>query len=218
MGVQSPDDDVEGQEDVPLIPSPKNSSIPVSKRGGSALSSSREQTDSEISAKKVKRLRRKKRDAVHSPLVKYGSLMLLVAQLVGLVMLMRYSRTHTNGKDLYISSTAVFLMEVIKFCVCNAVVFFVNQASPKTYATEIYTNTWMAPVEIMKVSVPSFLYVIQNNLLYVALSNLDAATYQVCYQLKILTTALFSATMLQVCFYFVNASYRACPVHCSCAW
>ena len=51
-------------------------------------------------------------------------------------------------------------------------------------------------VEILKVSVPSFLYVVQNNLLYLALSNLDAVTYQVCYQLKILTTALFSATML----------------------
>jgi UDP-sugar transporter A1/2/3 len=64
------------------------------------------------------------------------------------------------------------------------------------YSAEIYTNTWMAPEEILKISVPSFLYVVQNNLLYLALSNLDAATYQVCYQLKIITTALFSATML----------------------
>ena len=44
-------------------------------------------------------------------LIKYGSLLLLVGQMVGLVLLMRYSRTHTDG-DLYLASTAVFMMEV----------------------------------------------------------------------------------------------------------
>ncbi len=45
-------------------------------------------------------------------LIKYGSLFLLVGQMVGLVLLMRYSRTHTNGDELYLASTAVFMMEV----------------------------------------------------------------------------------------------------------
>ena len=38
------------------------------------------------------------------------------------------------------------------------------------------------PLEILKLSVPSFLYTVQNNLLYYALSHLDAATFQVGYQ------------------------------------
>jgi solute carrier family 35 (UDP-sugar transporter), member A1/2/3 len=53
------------------------------------------------------------------------------------------------------------------------------------------------PQEVSKLALPSVLYTIQNNLLYKALSNLDAATYSVCYQLKILTTALFSVLLLK---------------------
>ncbi|KAG8904506.1 hypothetical protein FRB99_001639 [Tulasnella sp. 403] len=48
-----------------------------------------------------------------------------------------------------------------------------------------------------KLSIPAILYVIQNNLQFVAASNLDVATFQVTYQMKILTTAGFSVILLR---------------------
>ncbi|VDM29014.1 unnamed protein product [Toxocara canis] len=64
------------------------------------------------------------------------------------------------------------------------------------FYTEIYNDVIEKSRETLKVGVPALLYVVQNNLLFLALSKLDAATYQVTYQLKILTTAFFSVTML----------------------
>ncbi|KAF8343884.1 nucleotide-sugar transporter-domain-containing protein [Cantharellus anzutake] len=48
-----------------------------------------------------------------------------------------------------------------------------------------------------KLSIPAILYVVQNNLQFVAASNLDPAAFQVTYQMKILTTAAFSVLLLR---------------------
>lgn len=52
------------------------------------------------------------------------------------------------------------------------------------------------PEESVKLVVPAAVYAFQNNILYEALTYLDSVTYQVTYQLKILTTALFSVLVL----------------------
>ena len=46
-------------------------------------------------------------------------------------------------------------------------------------------------------AVPALLYVFQNNMLFFALSRLEPAVFQITYQLKIATTAMFSVLMLK---------------------
>lgn len=128
--------------------------------------------------------------------IKYAALALLVIQMVGLVLLMRYTRSHADPtQPLYLPSTAVCLMEATKLFICCVVIAY---QSGGNLLGELNRHVIQSPMEVLKVSVPAFLYCVQNNLLYLALTYLDASTYQVCYQLKILTTALFSATLLGV--------------------
>ncbi|XP_017558838.1 solute carrier family 35 member A3b [Pygocentrus nattereri] len=128
--------------------------------------------------------------------LKYVSLGVLVLQTTSLVLTMRYSRTLPTEGPRYLASSAVVCAEVVKIITCTVLVFkdgsFSVQALNLVLREEIINKPW----ETLKLAIPAGIYTLQNNVLYVALSNLDAATYQVTYQLKILTTALFSVSML----------------------
>jgi solute carrier family 35 (UDP-sugar transporter), member A1/2/3 len=52
-------------------------------------------------------------------------------------------------------------------------------------------------MDTLKLAIPAMAYTIQTFLLYVAIENLDAATFMVTYQLKILTTAFFTVLILK---------------------
>lgn len=65
------------------------------------------------------------------------------------------------------------------------------------FVSALHTTIIANPVDTFKICVPSFVYIVQNNLLYLSASHLDAATYQVTYQLKILTTAVFAVGILR---------------------
>ncbi len=60
-----------------------------------------------------------------------------------------------------------------------------------------HEHVWSDPWDGLKISVPALLYLVQNSLLYIALSNLTAPIFQVTYQAKLVTTALVSVAMLQ---------------------
>eukprot|EP00299_Pterocystis_sp_00344_P014795 c7350_g1_i1.p1 GENE.c7350_g1_i1~~c7350_g1_i1.p1 ORF type:complete len:331 (-),score=81.32 c7350_g1_i1:138-1094(-) len=122
-----------------------------------------------------------------------ASLVTLVIQNTALVLLLRYSRTMEGPR--YLSSTAVAMMEIAKFVTCVLVVA-IQSRSIRQFSTTIKEEIIDKPFDFVRLSIPSLLYTVQNNLLFLALTNLDAVVYQMCYQLKILTTAVFSVWML----------------------
>ncbi|XP_070701366.1 solute carrier family 35 member A3b [Pempheris klunzingeri] len=132
----------------------------------------------------------------HSSMLKHMSLGVLVLQTTSLVLTMRYSRTLKEDGPRYLASSAVVSAEVLKILTCTLLVLLENSFSVRAMNQLLKEEIVNKPAETMKLAIPAGIYTLQNNLLYVALSNLDAATYQVTYQLKILTTALFSVSML----------------------
>ncbi|KAI9484385.1 nucleotide-sugar transporter-domain-containing protein [Zychaea mexicana] len=124
------------------------------------------------------------------------SLIVLVVQNSTLVLMMRYSRiVQKPGQPMYIASTAVFLAEVLKIIACLAVMYHQQRYWSK-FVLVVRQEILGKPKETAKMLIPSSLYALQNNLLYVALSNLEAATFQVTYQMKIMSTAIFSVVLL----------------------
>mmetsp|Transcript_1789 Transcript_1789/g.2629 ORF Transcript_1789/g.2629 Transcript_1789/m.2629 type:complete len:397 (-) Transcript_1789:70-1260(-) len=173
-----------------LIPSPQSNGAATKKRTKTVVKAGKV-----VKKKLVKKKKIIRKENPQTKLIKYSALLMLVAQMVGLVLLMRYTRTNrAPDQPLYLASSAVFVMECMKFFLCSCVIAFQSESS---LFEELKEHVWNSPMEMVKLCVPSLLYTVQNNLLYLALTNLDASTYQVLYQLKILTTALFSALLLQ---------------------
>lgn len=110
---------------------------------------------------------------------KYLSCVVLVVQSVSLVMLLRYTRTKESG-DIFLNSTAVFLGEVVKTVACLYISWQDLPAGDfQTKYRALYKQVAGDGWAFLMMAVPSCLYAIQNNLLFIALSNLPAAVYQV---------------------------------------
>ncbi|CAN6656346.1 hypothetical protein TRVA0_029S00210 [Trichomonascus vanleenenianus] len=124
--------------------------------------------------------------------LKYISLMVLTVQNSSLILVMRYSRTMPGYDESgrYFVSTAVLLNEVLKLLICIAIRLH-SVKSIRALLRDVLSD------DIWHLAVPAFLYTLQNGLQFIAVSNLDAPTFQVTYQMKILTTAFFSVALLK---------------------
>ena len=150
------------------------------------------------------------------------SLVVLTVQNTTLVLTMRISRTRQNI-PMYLSSVAVMTDELMKLIVCTIMLLLAYRSvSRSDYSYQIVgmeeaggspgrgsrmsvlgfykffkSEVFKSKFDFFKMAVPAFLYAVQKNLLYLAISNLDAAVFQVAYQGKILTTALFAVIIMK---------------------
>ncbi|RDW94725.1 UDP-galactose transporter-like protein [Coleophoma crateriformis] len=114
---------------------------------------------------------------------------------------MHYSRVMpVLGGRRYLTSTAVFLNEVLKLTVSLTIAMYdiSRTLPPSTPATVLFEQLYMSVFsgDGWKLAIPAALYTLQNSLQYIAVSNLDAVHFQILYQMKILTTAVFSVMLL----------------------
>jgi solute carrier family 35 (UDP-sugar transporter), member A1/2/3 len=129
--------------------------------------------------------------------IKWITLVVLTLQNAGLAMLMRYSRVSTSPEERYIASTAVVLAEIIKLVVSVFVCYSLEcNSNLDTMYHVFHKEATEGLPDALKLLVPSGLYVLQNNLQYIASSNLPAAVLQVLQQMKIITTAVLSEMIL----------------------
>jgi len=117
--------------------------------------------------------------------LKWFVLAFLVVQNSSASLTMRYARSQAAVAP-WNSQTAVLLQELLKALVCTVILV----------CEGTFASSFAHRAEVIKTGVPAILYLCQNNLQYIAVTYLDASTYAVMYQLKILTTGLLSVMLL----------------------
>jgi drug/metabolite transporter (DMT)-like permease len=61
----------------------------------------------------------------------------------------------------------------------------------------MHEHFFVRPRETLELGIPALAYTVRSVLLYVAIDNLDAATYTITYQLKVFTAAVLTVLWLK---------------------
>jgi UDP-sugar transporter A1/2/3 len=125
------------------------------------------------------------------------SLVVLVIQNSTLVLLTRYSRFSQPATKNYFTSTLILNQEIVKMIFCVAA-FVYDRSGATDDARPVWEQlksvTWQR--DTIKLLVPAGLFTLQNFLIFAALSHLDAMSFQVLSQSKLISAAVFSVWLL----------------------
>lgn len=130
---------------------------------------------------------------LNSPAFKLILLTGMVLQNSATVLVGRYTRSSVPADQLYVVNHLILITEIGKLLF--SCVFEYVTTNGQLWES-IDANIIQQPYDALKILVPALLYLVQNSLLYTALSNLTAPVFQVTYQAKLVTTAIVSVMML----------------------
>lgn len=123
------------------------------------------------------------------------ALVALTLQNTAVILITRYTRARPG--EMYYASTAVVMSELVKLLTCFLLVLVEESFCLSAFFANLYGNILRDPWDCALISVPGVVYTLQNNLLFVGYSYLSAVSFQVSYQLKIFTAAIFFRIILK---------------------
>ena len=132
-------------------------------------------------------------DFLNSPTFKLILLIGMVLQNSATVLVGRYTRSSVPKDELYVVNHLILITEIGKLLLSCVFEYVTTNGM---LVQSIQQNIIERPYDALKIMVPALLYLVQNSLLYLALSNLTAPVFQVTYQAKLVTTAIVSVIML----------------------
>ena len=109
------------------------------------------------------------------------SLVLLAVQNVAAGLLVEVSRSRPEHKR-YSPASVVFVGEIIKFVLSVLTIFASEECWSDIYRT-LHGIKWQQSI---KLAVPALIYTVQNNLIFLSLSNIPSPTFQVGIHVPIL--------------------------------
>mgnify|MGYP006138320957 CR=1 FL=1 len=129
--------------------------------------------------------------------LKWVVLVLLVVQNSATTLLITHTRSGVSAAPgpLYLGGAAVLVSELMKLVACLALLVR-EEGGVRGMLAELDRAILSRWRDTLRMSVPALSYGLQNALLFVALSNLSATSYQLWSQSKTLFTALFFVTIL----------------------
>ena len=124
------------------------------------------------------------------------SLGILLIEHCSSVTLARYTQQRVNAPN-PAPTVAVLAAELLKLVISVALELgHVGGLGSASSPPKLFNAVCGSMGDTLRVAVPAFLYTVQNNLIYIALANIEVVAFQVLYQSKLLLTALLSFAFL----------------------